>query len=141
MQQIFPNNKISTIKRHRNFQDISVYSNRLSELLPWKTGHGSKFQQQAHVPSWIFKDKDCMRHCLRGLIQTDGSVYKDRGYLMVNFTNHTLRLARDVFTMMHQIGFNPTFHETTASRQNKKYTVRLAKNPQEFIDMIGLRKK
>lgn len=44
---------------------------------------------------------------LRGLLQTDGSIYRDRKYLLVNFTNLIKPLIIDVFNMISSIEFYP----------------------------------
>ncbi len=107
--------------------------------MPWHVGKGSKFFQNARVPLWIRKSKTYTRSCLRGLLQTDGSIYEDRGYLMVNFSNNTKILAEDVYAMLNIIGFSPTFTETSAGC-NTKYTVRLARNARSLIESISLQK-
>lgn len=117
---LFPTNKISYVKRKEtNCFDISVYSNRLNEYIPWKVGLGPKHVQNAHVPSWILENAKYIRPCLKGLIQTDGSIYKDRGYLMVNFTSIIQILANDVKNMMEQIGYTPHIYK---SMQNQDGT-------------------
>lgn len=137
---LFPKNKVAIVPRdkHTHF-DISVYSNALSSLLPWKAGRGPKEGQRARVPEWIFEDTTFMKHCLLGLLQTDGSVYRDRGYLMVNFCNNIRELAEDVFVMISMLGFRPSFHTTPVGTKTK-YTVRVARYTQEFIKTINLQK-
>lgn len=39
LQELFPANKVSRIHRKDNCTDISVYSNQLNELLPWKVNN------------------------------------------------------------------------------------------------------
>lgn len=108
--------------------------------MPWKVGMGSKFQQLARVPLWIQKSKTYSRHCLKGLLQTDGSIYRDRGYLMVNFTNHTQPLVEDVFHILETLGFRPTVSKTATKNGGLKYCVRLARNAETLIQKVGLSK-
>src|SRR5690606_27869869 len=113
LADLFPKNKISKAEGQKNtYFNISVYSNKLNEYMPWKVGAGSKFQQNARVPKWIFEDNRFVRSCLRGLIQTDGSIYLDRGYKMVNFTNNTLDLVMDVKYMMERLGYRPRLYKS-----------------------------
>jgi len=140
---LLPKNKISIVRvpSRTTFFNISVYSNRLAVWLPWRVGKGTKLYQKAHVPTWIRENLPFSRECLRGLLQTDGSIYRDRGYLMVNFTNHTKPLADDVYTMIKKIGYEPTFTSTPIpARDNMKYTVRVARNAEKFIQDIRLTK-
>ena len=46
-------------------------------------------------------------HCLQGLIETDGSIYTDRGYQMVIFSTVIAELAQQVELMMRSLGFRP----------------------------------
>lgn len=50
LQQIFPQNKVARVVRADNCIDISVYSNKLNECMPWQVGRGSKHNQRARVP-------------------------------------------------------------------------------------------
>ena len=141
LKKIFPKNKVSIVAGPRNtYFNISVYSNRLNEIIPWKVGAGSKFEQDVSVPDWIKIDKELSRNCLRGLLQTDGSVYADRGYLMVNFTNNTLSLANDVMEIMTTLGYSPKLYIASQKSIHPKYTVRLSKRTEDFVRHIGLYK-
>ena len=53
LQLLFPKNKASVSNRKNNYYNVSVYSNRLKEIIPWKTGNGPKFEQMASIPDWI----------------------------------------------------------------------------------------
>jgi hypothetical protein len=87
LRRLFPRNKVTDCPSGKDsYFNISVYSNSLNEYLPWKVGHGSKQRQNARVPNWILNNQEYSKSCLRGLIQTDGSIYSDRGYQMANFT-------------------------------------------------------
>lgn len=136
---IAPRNKISKIKRKSKAIDISCYSNDWENVLGWRVGKGTKIIQRVSVPIWIKSSKLYSKHCLRGLMQTDGSIYKDRGYVFVNFVNHTENLARDVYFMIEKIGFNPNM-QILKIGANNKYTIRVSKQTQNFIDAIKLRK-
>ena len=140
LQSLFPDNKVAFVPRETSYFDISVYSNKLDALLPWKVGCGSKSMQVAHVPVWIMQNPSYIKACLRGLLQTDGSIYHDRGYLMVNFTNIILPLVEDVVVMIQTLGFNPRFSKTMQKSGKLKYTVRLARNTGAFLKRIALEK-
>jgi DNA-binding transcriptional regulator WhiA len=141
IQILLPHNKISIVRvPHKNtYFNISVYSNKLNEWMPWKVGRGSKLQQRAHVPAWIQKDKKLSKECLRGLLQTDGSIYQDRGYLMVNFTNHVQPLAKDVSVMLTRTGFSSSTSQVI-SGTGVKYCVRVARDTQKLLDTLKLYK-
>jgi hypothetical protein len=108
--------------------------------MPWQVGQGSKLKQQAHVPDWILSNEDFSKACLRGLLQTDGSIYTDRTYLMVNFTNLVKPLVDDVYVMISKLGFIPHLYESTQPNGNVKYVVRVSKNVADFISFLQLTK-
>jgi len=141
LKKLLPNNKVSHQRGPKDsYFNISVYSNKLGDYMPWKVGYGSKFVQQAHVPKWITTNKKFTRACLRGLIQTDGSIYMDRGYRMINFTNIILPLAEDTKSMIEELGYKPHLYNTMQKTGNIKYTVRLSVNVDKFIAEIKLSK-
>jgi hypothetical protein len=137
---LLPRNRVSIVDRSKeNCFDISVYSNRLNDWMPWQVGKGSKAAQNARVPSWIKGSQNYMRACLKGLIQTDGCIYSDRGYLMVNFTNNTKDLVEDAREMIEALGYICSF-STTHNGGSIKHTVRVARKSQEFIEELRLYK-
>lgn len=140
LEILFPNNKVSLAQRMSTYLDISVYSNKLNEYLPWQVGLGPKKLQRARVPTWILNDADYARACLRGLIQTDGCIYTDRGYRMVNFTNDTAELAEDVSQMINSLGFKHSVYKLKRKDSTHKYTVRVSSRAKEFMELIGLTK-
>jgi DNA-binding transcriptional regulator WhiA len=141
LSKIFPHNKVSLCKRYKDTCcDISVYSNKLAEFMPWEINKGTKIDQSAHIPTWILDDLNYTSHCLKGLIQTDGSIYRDRKYLMVNFTNLIKPLIDDVFNMMSALGFHPKIQSSAQKNGNVKYVVRLSKDVASFIEHIELSK-
>jgi DNA-binding transcriptional regulator WhiA len=138
---LFPHNQVSYVtRRNENCFDISVYSNTLKKYMPWKENQGSKHAQSACVPEWILKEDSYTRACLKGLIQTDGSIYEDRGYRMINFTNIIEPLARNAQKMIEQLGYRPHTYTTMQKSGNLKYTVRLSRDVEKFIQEIKLSK-
>ena len=108
--------------------------------MPWKVGKGSKYYQQARIPDWIFENTSYIKSCLQGLLQTDGSLYKDRGYTMVNFTTISEVLARDVFYMMTHLDYWPKKYQTLQNNGNVKYSIRLSKSVDAFVREISFYK-
>jgi DNA-binding transcriptional regulator WhiA len=138
IQALLPQNKISIVKKQGRCFDISVYSNKLAEWMPWEVGKGSKIKQNAHVPDWIRADQRFSKACLRGLIQTDGCIYTDRGYQMVNFTSNIEVLWLDVRKMVEDLGFKPNVLKILNDYGNFKYTVRVSRDAKRFIRTLKL---
>ena len=137
---ILPKNKISIINRGDNCVDISCYSNKLEEYLGWKANDGSKYNQKVSVPDWIKFEEDFTLKCLRGLFETDGSIYFDRKYVMVNFVTIIPNLHKDVVEMIKEIGFKPNIQIHRQLNRKDKYTIRITKNAKDFIELVGINK-
>lgn len=135
LKLLLPENKVSTVKAKGKCLDISCYSNHLENLLGWKAKKGSKINQSVSIPSWIKQDEGYSVKCLKGLIETDGSIYNDRGYKMVNFVTYIPTLADDVISIIKLLGFKPNM-QTLKISNNIKHTIRISKNTEKFIKTI-----
>jgi len=136
---ILPQNKIGLLNR-RGCVDVYCYSNKLETLLGWKANKGSKYKQQASIPEWIKRNKKFSLFCLKGLIETDGSIYYDRGYRMINFTTTIPQLARDVSMIITKLKFKAYARIIKHPSRLPKYVIRISKNVNEFINLTGINK-
>ncbi len=144
VQLLLPNNIVSLKKtQNKNCIEISCYSNLWPEILGWKT-LGSKYRQLSDVPDWVKNNKQYSINCLRGLIETDGSIYTDRNYLTVMFVSIIPNLAQSFYDMVTALGFKPHMYEIIPkSKWNSKkiYHIRISKRVKEFIKLIKPEKK
>ncbi len=140
IRQILPKNKVSLVTRNDKCLDVSCYSNKWENLLGWKAKLGSKYLQQVTVPTWIFESKKYEIYCLKGLFETDGSVYSDRGYLTVNFVNIIKPLTIQVQKMVIDLGFSSNTQVFKQEFRKDKYTLRISKNASAFINLVGINK-
>jgi len=140
LQEVMPNNKVSVVNKKENCVDISCYSNKWENLLGWSAGAGPKSNQKVSVPDWIKKNDILSASCLRGLIETDGSVYKDRGYLTVNFVTIIPELAKDVMEMMVALGFKPNVQTHKPQNGAVKHTIRVSRKSDKLIEILGVDK-
>ena len=92
------------------------------------------------IPSWILKDKTYTKECLRGLVQTDGSIYSDRGYRMVNIVSNIPTLAESIVKAIQSIGYRPNV-QLHNDPKSIKYTIRISKDTNRFIDDLQIWKK
>ena len=73
---------------------------------------GNKIKNQSTIPKWIWKEYSFLRACLRGLIDTDGSIFRmskqDPNLLRINFVNHNITLLNDAREAFIKLGFNPS---------------------------------
>ncbi|MBI2098831.1 LAGLIDADG family homing endonuclease [Candidatus Uhrbacteria bacterium] len=136
IQKLLPNNKVSLIKCKSNCINISCYSNQWEDLLGWKALGGSKYKQKVSIPDWIIKNRNFSIACLRGLLETDGSIYKDRGYQMVNFVTIIPKLATNVMEIIADLGFKPRMYKILTINKTR-YNIRISQNTTEFIKLIN----
>lgn len=136
---ILPENKINIVKNKGNCVDIVSFSNLWEQWLGWRADGGSKMHQCVSIPKWIKENGEYKRACLRGLIETDGSIYLDRGYRMVNFTSFIFELASDVLWLLTSLGYKAHMYKLR-DRKNYKYIIRISKNVDQFIKEIGIKK-
>ncbi len=141
LQKLFPHNIVSLVDRSgEGCLEVSCYSNYLEDVLGWKAKSGSKYDQGVKIPAWILEDREFTKECLRGLFQTDGSIYKDRGYLMVNITSVIEPLVLSVVTAIQNLGYKPNVQKRIEV-EKEKHTIRISKNAQKFINDIGVWKR
>ncbi|HDY72713.1 MAG TPA: hypothetical protein ENH90_00975 [bacterium] len=78
---------------------------------------GNKVKQQVDIPNWIKRNKGYSISCVRGLIDTDGSVFTHRykvnnklySYKKLSFTNYSQPLRQSVFNVLKNNGLGPRF--------------------------------
>lgn len=136
LKEFLPDNRVGKVNR-KGCVDVYCYSNKLEYLLGWKANKGSKLKQKIEIPRWIFDNEVLIKECLRGLIQTDGSIYMDRGYLMVNITSVIPTLTKDIIFMINKIGYKSNL-SITKNTPIPKYTIRISNNVADFINDINV---
>jgi hypothetical protein len=138
LSELLPRNRVSLVGSKGNFVNISVYSNHLETLLGWRALGGSKCRQRVKVPAWITEDRSFCISCLRGLIETDGAVYEDRGYPMVIFSTVISELAEQVQAMMQALGFSPRLYRVRQciGADALKFHVRLSRDVPGFLGLV-----
>lgn len=99
---------------------------------------GKKVRNQVDVPSWMWSKPIYQRACLRGLMDTDGSVYRYLHWVhggryqhfSLSFTNRSQPLLRSVERMLRRCGFRP---------RTRKYQVSLYRQSEilGYFQLIG----
>ncbi len=120
--------KIYSVKNSRTI-NISVSRKNLSDfLLNNGLKIGNKLKQNISIPDWINKSYKFKINCLRGLMDTDGSVViekhkinnKNYSYPRVNFTSYSDKLIEQIYQILTELGFNPKFRRSKKSVQLEK---------------------
>ena len=101
---------------------------------------GNKIINQSTIPKWIYKDKNYLRACLRGLIDTDGCIHRmskrDSHLLRINFTNHDLKLLEDTRNSFILLGFHPS-----KIINNQKFFISRQNEIEKYLKEIGFSNK
>lgn len=74
---------------------------------------GDKIKNNIDIPNWIFNKKEFIKACIRGLIDTDGSIYRNyyRGKtvaMQICFTSASKPLLKSVRGIFFKLGYNPS---------------------------------
>jgi len=72
---------------------------------------GNKKKNNQGIPNWIKKDENYLSRCIKGLIDTDGSIHyisKKNLNLRISYTSHIPRLLKDVRGGLINFGFGPS---------------------------------
>lgn len=113
--------------------DWTVYVGS-TELVHWFLKNGlahNKVKSQVRIPAWCFRTVVFKRRTLRGLIDTDGSVYRIRSGVQISFCNCSKKLLSDARKLMVELGFTPSRPSV-----NKIYLTR-ARDLQKYYREIG----
>jgi len=90
---------------------------------------GNKIKNQVDIPAWIKKNKEFKKVCVRGLFDTDGSLYSHRykvnhkwyEYLKLDFTSCSKPLLRSVYATLSDLGIKSSLrgvHITVSAKSD-----------------------
>src|SRR3989344_86594 len=68
----------------------------------------NKVKNQVDVPSWCLRKRGYIISTVRGLIDTDGAVYKLKFGMQISFCNRSLPLLKSARAMLLKLGFHPS---------------------------------
>lgn len=100
---------------------------------------GDKVRQQVDVPGWIKNDQIFSQWCVRGLMDTDGGVFrntyiingKSYSYLKICFANLSQPLRKFAYKVLLDAGLSPS------SVGNSQIWVASQKNVHKYMQIIG----
>jgi transcriptional regulator with XRE-family HTH domain len=113
--------------------------NFISELLKIGMKVGDKVKQQVDVPDWIKSDPELSRWCLRGMMDTDGGVFrntyiingKSYSYLKICFSNLSQPLRHFAYKVLSNYNLSPSYVG------NNQVWVASEKNVHKYMQAIG----
>ena len=93
-------------EKGRNLIYVQLFSKTVCEYLhkEWNLPFGDKIRGKATIPIAIMKDEVMAIACLRGLMDTDGSVSKDGNSISVRFYSHNKMLVDQVEQIGRSLG-------------------------------------
>lgn len=102
----------------------------------------NKVREQINVPQWIINNSDYSIACLRGLIDTDGGIFKHNylvnkkryGYTKLCFTNRSIPLLHFVYETLSVYKMTPKLIEKVA---NKKVWLYNQQEVTRYLSLIG----
>ncbi len=87
---VLPGHHVGEYERRGNSTDLKIHSKEFVELLVgYGLQRGDKKANQVGVPAWILSNHDYSRRCFAGLLDTDGSIYRNTrdGQIIVEIKN------------------------------------------------------
>jgi hypothetical protein len=98
--------------KNSNVGYFTIYGKNFVGFLNRKgINSGNKKINNQGVPKWIKSNKVYLSKCIRGLIDTDGSIHyisKNNENLRINYTSHIPKLLDDVRESLVRLGFTPS---------------------------------
>ncbi len=116
IQELFNiNAKIYKLKNKKAINISISRRNAVIFLIEQGMKLGNKIKQNLLIPDWIMDSKEYRISCLRGMVDTDGSVVhethiiKKRKYVYprLNFTSSSHGLIKQTFSILSELDFKP----------------------------------
>lgn len=95
--------------KEKNTAHLYFYNkNLVKRLIKLGLKRGHKIRNQVGVPIWIKENENFAKTCIRGLIDTDGCIYKCKreNQTYVKFTNFNNQLLKDFKEMTNNLGYS-----------------------------------
>lgn len=100
---------------------------------------GNKVRQEVKIPDWIIKNAQYSYSCMRGLMDTDGSVFDEKhiykkkiySYQVLSFTSYSMPLLAQCQEIVKKLGINIVIND------KRRFSIRRAKNIKEYLAHIG----
>ena len=115
---------------------VAFDSRELVKFLDKVGVRSAKRKANIGIPKWVKSEKKFLINCIRGLIDTDGSIYrlsnKDPKLKRISFTNTNKILLKDMREGLLRLGFNPSKFIL-----NKNIFLTRKEDIKRFINEIG----
>jgi intein/homing endonuclease len=137
-------------KEHKSKNEIFVCCNNkdiVIKLIEMGLKSGDKIKNNIGIPDWIFEDIEFVKACIRGLIDTDGSLYPktlNHPCASIWITSAIPKLREDIFKAFLILNYHPSKWVNKKSGWNPKSNVKqccLGRAPEviRYFKEIGFR--
>lgn len=118
----------SIIKRSKEkCTDICLYMQDIDKALGMPTGN--KIKNSVKIPAWVFKNKNYLKKCLKGLFETDGHYGISKKFYIeyMQFCNKSSSLRNSVFRALKSLGYSPQLGNSYVRLAKRTQVSRLIK--------------
>jgi len=109
-----------------------------TNLMHYGLVSGNKKKKGAKIPEWIMNDEKYTSACIRGLFDTDGTVFQQRGNLKIELASGIPSLQKTFYESMKRVGFHKNW-STPNSSNVSRYGLYSKNDVNKFIDEIGFK--
>ena len=120
---------------------IAVSRKKLVEFCNKKLGLsiGNKLKQNLDIPAWIRKNSEFEKACIRGIMDTDGCIFKEchkikgkfYNYKRLNITSASPFLRKSIFEIFEKNGLSPKI------RNNRCVQIEDKEKIKRYFEIIG----
>ena len=101
---------------------------------------GNKVKQKVDIPEWIKKNKKFLGVCVRGLVDTDGSVFEHKykvggkvyRYKKMDFASSSWPLLNSVYLALKDLGLKPRI-----TKDGKKLRIESIDTVKKYMEVVG----
>ena len=121
---------------------VTIYGKKIIEFfLSMGIKPGNKIKNKSKIPKWILRNKKFMSACLRGLYDTDGSIYELLpqwpGLYQLNFDNYNFTLLKQVRNLLIRLGYHPSRIHGTKTENGTKVDLTRKDEIKKFYKEVG----
>lgn len=94
--------------RSTGYRDVYLGSVAITSWLLKEGLVFNKVKSQVDIPRWIFKKPEFVKRFIRGIFDTDGSIYKLRFGIQISFSNKSQPLLQSLHKLLFKLGYSPS---------------------------------
>lgn len=135
IEQLFQIKVNITKSKNSNALNLISTGRKLAEFLESKGFKpGDKIKNQLEIPSWIKNKPQFLRACIRGLYDTDGTIYKltNQNSYQIGFTNYNSKLLNEVRQSLVLFGISPS-----KIMRNRDIVITKKSELRKFLNEVG----